>query len=51
MKAKFFNPEYEINEEIDTDNLLNDSGDEWTEDLLKQYILDVCPRARNIEII
>jgi len=51
MKAKFYNADTEMIEEIDTDNLENDSGDEWNSGMLRGYILDVCPRAKNIEIL
>lgn len=51
MKAKFFNTEYEIYEEVDTDNLMNDSNSEWTEQMLVNYINDVCPNNHSIEII
>lgn len=49
MKAKYKNgKKYE---EVDTDMLENDSDEEWSEELLRWYILDICPKAKNIIII
>ncbi|MCP4650378.1 MAG: hypothetical protein GY853_09915 [PVC group bacterium] len=53
MKVKFerfLNNEW-IAEECDTDNLENDSGDEWTEDMLINYLKDteINGRIRKIE--
>jgi hypothetical protein len=50
MEAKFYNPEIEDFETIDTDNLVNDSGENWTEKMLVNYIHDVCPAAKSIGI-
>jgi len=50
MKATFYNPIEGLQEIIDTENLSNDSGEPWTEKLLRFYITSVCPGAKNIEI-
>jgi hypothetical protein len=51
MNAKFFNPEIMDYEIVDTDNLENDSREEWTEKQLLDYIYDICPEARDVNII
>jgi hypothetical protein len=50
MKAKFFNSEIGEIETIDTENLINDSGDDWNKEMLISYIKDVCPMAKKIEV-
>ena len=51
MKAKFYNPELEDFETVDTENLENDSGQDWTEEMLINYINDICPQNSELEII
>lgn len=51
MKIKFYNPEYEMYEEIDTEELENDSGEDWSKELLIGYIKAACPRAKDLEIL
>jgi hypothetical protein len=42
-----------IEETIDTDNLCNDSGEEWTEEMLYNYLCSVCGESsiRDFELI
>ena len=54
MQAKYqiYNENSEIeNCEIDTNNLDNDSGCEWTEKMLRDYLLECDSSTKNFETI